>query len=387
MDLTNYKYEPPSIENLREKGLKIVEPQKENEPPPSTDLMQTNKSEGDDLLNRILLHSEYLINLSQKDIQIIDLIQIDGVPILYKKGLTFLMGAKGTHKSRLIETILTGAFNENNEYNFANIKCNEALQFLLIDSERDDMELAVTIKFLRSLIDPANYLNFDVVSFLRIPRPERLIALRKIIDFKLKSNDKHLVIVFDVSSDLLENFNSLEQTNALFDYVMLLKNDFNCSFILIIHTNPGATGSFSKGRGHLGTEGGNKANIELLISKNKTTNLVTLQTTKIRRMIDWERHFEYYNGLLKIVSKDDILTKQTEIENELKIGLVNLIGNKSIKQKDCIDFLRSEGLGRNDARDFLNKYSDKLLTNEKILRATRGLHNSLIFSIETEDAD
>jgi len=380
MDLTNYKYEPPSIENLREKGLEIVEPQKENEPPPPSDLTETKKSEGDDLLNKILNYSKQVEALSETDVKITSLIKLNEQTILYKNMITAVCGSYGSHKSRFVETIMAHCLNTEN--NFIEIEINEPLQFLYIDTERDKRTLAVVQKKFNSYITNEQRKDVLISSFLPISRNQRFNALKKLIDFRLKNNSKHLVAIIDISTDLIKSFNNIDEVMDLFDYCGSLRNEFDVSFIFIIHLNPSPSGANTKSRGHLGSELSNKCAVELVIRKDVKTQLITLKFQKNSFDVETELTFEYCEGLLKGISKDDVFSQQEQKETELKIKLANFITNKRIIQKDVISFLRAESLGRNEAVNFLHKNIDCNLTNDKILKAEQGKNNSKIYFIE-----
>jgi len=256
------------------------------------------------------------------------------------------------------------------------------LQFLYIDTERDKRTLAVVQKKFNSYITNEQRADVLISSFLPISRNQRFNALKKIIDFRLRNNQKHLVAVIDISTDLIKSFNNIDEVMDLFDYCGSLRNEFDVSFIFIIHLNPSPSGANTKSRGHLGSELSNKCAVELVIRKDVKTQLITLKFQKNSFDVETELNFEYCEGLLKGMSKDDVFSKQEKNEIELKIKLANFITSKRIIQKDVISFLRAESLGRNEAADFMKKHIDCNLTNDKILRAETGKYKSIVYYLD-----
>ena len=94
-----------------------------------------------------------------------------------------------------------------------------------------------------------------------IDRKDRLQAIKTIIyERRLKTND-HLVILSDVITDAVSNFNNPEESSLLNDFLNVMINQYNATFFGIIHENPGS----DKARGHLGSELQNKTSTQLQI--------------------------------------------------------------------------------------------------------------------------
>ena len=347
---------------------------------------KTNGQQKNNLLNSIqTIHNE-IFELTKTNIEVISLITIDGDVIVYQNGITTLCGSYGSHKTRLVETIIIGALQPDGEFNLANIGVSEPLQILLIDTEQDKREFAVKIKRLLNKI-PSNQLdNFYFASLLPIPRNKRTSALKQLIEFRLKENSKPLLCCLDVTTDMLMNFNNLDLTFELIDYLLNLKNDYNVSFLCVIHLNPSQAGTPTKARGHLGTELTNKSIIECTISVDKN-ECIKLKTNKIRHSIKWEKQFEYDNGLLKVLSNKDYLAREEVKIKEQRIQLLNFLADSIKQEKVIIDFLVNDlEMSRNSAKNFLKSLIDKELSEGKFLRLDKqGKGNANHYRIENDN--
>lgn len=204
------------------------------------------------------------------------IIERDGQGIIYMNTINVLQGKAGVHKSRLMELfcscILSNKLSDDfvgfNKYGFSII-----FTLLYVDTERntkDQFPIA-----LQKIIRKAGYYvdsqpdNFDYISMIEIQRENRLDVLKLYIEKLRKTNDGHIVIVLDVITDLISNFNDPRESMKLIDYMNSLINTHNVTFLCIVHENPSSS---DKARGHLGTEIMNKASLQIQIGFEKTKN-------------------------------------------------------------------------------------------------------------------
>ncbi len=121
--------------------------------------------------------------------------------------------------------------------------------------------------------------NFDFISMVDIARENRLDVLKLYIERLRTFSDGHIVLVLDVITDLVSNFNDPRESMKLIDYMNSLINTQNVTFLCIIHENPS---SGDKARGHLGTEIMNKASLQIQIGFEKTKNNEDTDLIKVK---------------------------------------------------------------------------------------------------------
>lgn len=142
---------------------------------------------------------------------------------------------------------------------------------VLIDTERnlnDQLPFA-----LQKIQTNAGYdiseiqIPFEFTSLLNEERHLRYQALDEYISYLRKKHiGKHLIVILDVMSDCIENFNDPASSLKLVDMMNKTINEQNVTYICVIHENPGS----EKARGHLGSEVVNKASLVLQIGFDKS---------------------------------------------------------------------------------------------------------------------
>ena len=93
-----------------------------------------------------------------------------------------------------------------------------------------------------------------------------------------KDYDGELCIAVDVATDLILDFNSVNETGEILDLFKLWMNKYNCAIIAIIHENPKG----DKMRGHLGTELLNKASVAMQVSLDEIDETIAIKFMKCR---------------------------------------------------------------------------------------------------------
>ena len=199
--------------------------------------------------------------------EIPSLVTHKGEGVIFAQSIHLIQGKSGTHKSRLAQTLCSALLKKQ--------ACtNELLGFIhnpeipchvcYVDTERN---LAHQLpKALQEIQLDAGYgimekpWNFHYTSLVNTPRPQRFEALCEFMDHvQEKLVDEHLVVILDVISDCVMDFNSTQDSLLINDKLNdeINKREKQVSFIAVIHENP--TQTEGKPRGHLGTEIGNKS--------------------------------------------------------------------------------------------------------------------------------
>ncbi len=224
----------------------------------------------------------------------------DDAAVIFPNTINAIQGQTGTHKSRLAQVICSSMMKlhdcNNSLLNFKRRSFDASHHVLYVDTERNIKEQLPAA--LQSMLTGAGYakednpLVFDYISLLKVDRRERFNALNEYLHYKRQSTDAPLLVVLDVTSDCVEDFNRVDKSMELIDMMNLAINEHNVTFLCILHENPRS----DKMRGHLGTELGNKSSTTLQVafekdSSNNDTEIIKVKFIKCRST---KRHQSFY---------------------------------------------------------------------------------------------
>ena len=219
----------------------------------------------------------------------------DDEPVIWPRTVNIIQGQTGVHKSRVAE--LFGSALLAQLAGRPNLDATLGVGFRQAESERYrliyiDTERNLTEQFpyaLQQLKLRAGYglaehpPEFHYTSLVRTSRAERFPRLVEYLDHSRRQFKGHLIIILDVLSDCVADFNDVGASLSLIDLLNVAVNEQDATFLAVIHENPGTT---AKARGHLGTEVSNKASTVLQVSLQKdqgqATGLIQLHYLKRR---------------------------------------------------------------------------------------------------------
>lgn len=201
------------------------------------------------------------------------LLTIDGLPVFFPNTVNFIQGQAGVHKSRLAQNFVAAVLAQENSTNEQRlgIQCHNErpLSVAYIDTERNMREqFPAAIQEIRQAAGYSSLEeteDFTPASLINVPRSERLSIVQEFVRRQRSNTNKHLLIVVDVVTDCIGDFNVPSQAFELIDFMNRLSDREDVTFICVIHENPGST----KARGHVGTELENKASTVLQIARMK----------------------------------------------------------------------------------------------------------------------
>ncbi|WP_299244113.1 toprim domain-containing protein [uncultured Aquimarina sp.] len=234
------------------------------------------------------------------------------IGILYPRTINVIQGKAGVHKSRLAETICSSLIQKetwDNDLLSFRKNTQQRVTICYVDTERN-----LTEQFpyaLQQILKKAGYQredtpeDFDYISLLQVPRKDRFYALTSYIKRVKQMYTGHVVIILDVITDCIQDFNRSGDSMQLIDLMNDSINSEDVTFLALIHENPGST---DKARGHLGTELLNKATTAIQIgfekdSNRRPTDLIVLNILKLRGgkrpEAFYMRYCEQSNGLVE----------------------------------------------------------------------------------------
>lgn len=279
----------------------------------------------------------------------------DKQPFIFPSTIVLLQGQTGVHKSRLAEHIasmlLAPAEGAPNILGFSADRSKD-YTLCYIDTERNiNEQLPAAIQRIQEVagfdrsIDPEDFLY---TSLIEVKRDERLQSLESYLNNIRKDYERHIVVILDIISDCIRDFNHAEQSMEMIDYLNRMINHFDTTFICVLHENPGQ----QKARGHLGTELMNKASTIIQISLEcEERGIFKIRLLKIRSAKKGDTIFIKYceeRQILVLANPDEIRQVEKERvkkapEDAILEALENVFENAAMVTKtELMKTLRSQ---------------------------------------------
>lgn len=233
--------------------------------------------------------NSYLKLRIQKDLnfaEVLPLLWQGENKIIFPNTINVIQGQAGVHKSRLAEIIASSLLkNKNNKRDllgFNRKDYTENLSVVYFDTERNLTEqfprAIQKIQIMAGYNKTDNPENFKYFSLLPIERKYRFETLKNILQHLRDKDNNKMIVILDVSTDCIDDFNRTDSSMNLIDLMNTTINDQNVVFICLIHENPGS----EKARGHFGTEIMNKSSTVMQISFEKDSNRNDTELIKIK---------------------------------------------------------------------------------------------------------
>lgn len=316
-----------------------------------------NKSDTDKPYQAALKTREDLTKKIQEEIIFSNpILEREGIGIIYPNTINIVQGKTGSHKSRFAELFAACLLCLNINISFLGFrKRTEDLNdfvVLYVDTERnlnDQFPYA-----LKSIIGKSEHPkkpdSFDFLSLLKIERSQRFNVLKQHLDHVRKKHPKHIVVFLDVLTDCIANFNDPKESMKLIDLMNNMINEFNITFICIIHENPGQG---EKARGHLGTELQNKASTQIQTSLEQIddNHVIKIKYMKTRRSKRPDNFYAIYSESERgLIMADSDMVAKVERLKKLKADVYDVA--------ECLMEILLVSMKREDLLNQLMNYFD-----------------------------
>lgn len=294
----------------------------------------------EDLYQKI---EQNLISVNDNIPPLVPVIRRNGVLICSEGNISAVVGEAKSKKTFLC-TALVGSMLDVCRQKLFGIEIRKS-RVLWVDTEQS-REHIQKVLFRINMMSKLYYNLYDkriLTLALREESPnDRLLQLRYAIEYHQPK-----LVVIDGVSDLMNNTNNLEESEALVSLLLQLSSIYGCHIMNVLHTNP----SSDKARGHLGSTLMRKAETVLFVHKAGELSIVEPQYCRnmpfdrfaftVEEIPDAELHGEPCVGLG--------IPVECEVPNE-----------QSGREDECVRILRDE-LGGCAERKLLNsKVAQKL---------------------------
>jgi len=336
-------------------------------------------NEGTKIVDNLITNSTLIAENAKKEIVMPSpILSINGKGVLYPNELCVLQGQTGVFKSTLLQTLagvcLNGHCSDNERY--LGFSANHEPNYVsLIDTERNmTYRIPFGIQFIKRLIDvpiEQDLEHFSATSFYNVSRTDRLLALEQWMGYIIEQADtRHPILLIDVGTDVISDFNSINQVYKFIDLLVKYKEEYGITFICTIHENP-----FSeKPRGHAGTEISNKASCVMQAQYDHDTRQgeIKFKKTSMSQRPD-DVSFQFKNGFLLSANPRPVL-----MPNERKI-IAKLFSNQTetYAHTELVEQLQDNELcGKTRGKPTLRTLKDKRIITQHFT-GEYALHPSL----------
>ena len=240
---------------------------------------------------------------------------IGGVPTIPQGELIGIKGRAKMGKSQfeyyLIAVMLSGAYRGNVR------PLQDRYKVLLFDTEQSQVSLKKCCqRALKFAGLPTDKNDDRFLPFFM--RPLSIEERRKVITDAVEAEKPDIVFI-DGARDLLQDFNSLDQSNDLIQWLLSLTAEHGCTIVSVLHQNKAKDDGNM--RGHLGSELLNKLTDCFEVSKKDGKFLVTCTDSRnvpcgdLAFSINTEGNFQTEEA----IAEDKNSTRAAEIQRVLKL--------------------------------------------------------------------
>lgn len=287
-------------------------------------------------------------------------------PVIFPKTINIIQGKAGVHKSRLAETICASLLKRpGTNRDLLGFKAQTLKHFNVcyVDTERnlsDQLPYALQQIQLKAGFGIEDKVpNFDCVSLLEFSREERFEVLDMYLKHIRNNSTYHTLIVLDVITDCVFNFNDARDSMKLIDMMNRSINKYDITFLCLIHENPG---SIDKARGHLGTELTNKASTVIQVGYEDSGDgpksaLLKVAYLKCRSTAKHEPFYvEYCDTEKGLILADELTISEAKSHHNKKVGLKSLF--------EMLGILLEEPMSR---KELTQKLADEFLCTPRTI--------------------
>ena len=271
-------------------------------------------------------------------------------PLGSSQSIITFVGMPKAGKSTFITSAIASAFTH---WDIFGMKINfpkERKRICYIDTESSDFDYYRVLERIRSQIicDPLPH-NFDSFLF----REDSPQDIQSMIEIYLEENKDCSVLVIDGILDLIADFNSVEQSFYLVQWLKKITKQHDLLILCVLHLGKKDQNSI----GHIGSYLDRKSQSVLKIEKNKEKKTLDLIPTFLRSTDDFEPiSIQFTGGNWHQVNNDPV-PKGTYIYGMEKISLINKLLDHRKNYKDLIsDFAEFTGKGQTTAKKIIKDW-------------------------------
>ena len=266
------------------------------------------------------------------------------------QSLVCFQGSPKAGKSTFITSAVASAFTTWDIFQMKITFPKDRKRICYIDTESSDYDYYRVLERIREQII-TDYLPHNFDSFLF--REDSPNDITQMIEIYLKENPDCSILVIDGILDLISDFNSVEQSFYLIQWLKRITKQYNLLILCVLHL--GKKDQFSIG--HIGSYLDRKSQSVLKIEKNKETRTLDLIPTFLRSSDDFDPvSIMYQSGKWMEVNNNPV-NKDQYIFGMEKISLINRLLYEPRSYKDLIqEFCEFTGKGQTTAKKIIKDW-------------------------------
>jgi len=284
-------------------------------------------------------------------------ITISGLPKSRKTTFAFLMAAAAITGQNLFDIQVNTSQEEN---------------ILLIDTEQSIFDFSKQIGLLKHFIGTKKLpKNFNAYLFRKYDVKEILQSL-----YTLMQEQKPKIVILDNLTELAMNVNDPIETKTLIQFLKRITAEFNCVVVCLLHLGKGGINTL----GHLGSFSDRGAQSTLKVTKDKDTDISTLEPIFLRSDANFNpisiffnpdtKHYEQTEATNTKPVKKSILDDLTEADHYAKMSLIFAYAKRITYAELWAEIKKYYGVGANIAKQKIIP----LLLSKKILISDKGIY-------------
>ena len=260
-----------------------------------------------------------------------------GDKIVVSRGnILTVQGRAKAYKTFLVSGMVAAALDEGLGMNGT----KDVNRVLYVDTEQSDAHTQIVLKRIYRILDIPLDTEDDSVIMLALRKENASERLR--IACEAIEELRPDMVVVDGIRDLVQDFNSIDESSKVVGKLMELSASYNCAIVTIIHQNKGDNNA----RGHLGTELMNKSETVLQVVRDKS--VATVAPVHCRNIEVDEFSFTVIDGLPQLCDKPKDAEKRQELEDLFSLYFGDTIRwrKSELIAKMKIELKRSEKTAR-----------------------------------------
>lgn len=254
-------------------------------------------------------------------------------------------------KSLFITSAIASAFNQNKVFNMKINFPKNRERLCYIDTESSDYDYYKVLERMRKQMQlPQLPENFDSFLF----REDSHSDIIEMIEIYLKQNKDCSVLVIDGVLDLIADFNNVEQSFHLIQWLKKISKVHDLLIFLVLHLGKKDGNTL----GHIGSYLDRKSQSVLKIEKNKQQKTIDLTAQFLRSADDIDPVCIKHDGQ-KWIQTDPVLEANTPMWTKDKMDLINRLLNEPKEYKTLVELLSELiGKGQTTAKRMIKNWID-----------------------------
>ena len=308
------------------------------------------------------------------------LVKVNDVPILPIGDLSIITGEKKSGKSTVYQVIVAILLGLSGVWGHI-VRLLKDPKIAIFDSEQARFNAQQAIQRILRMAGLPQKNIFDKLRYIplrKLSSEDRL----QLIGYYLEVYRPNVVVI-DCITDLIKDFNSIEESKPFIDQLMTWATVYNCCIIGIIHTSKSMP---DEPRGHAGAFAVEKAYFTMKVTVN-IRKIFTASTSCCRGvdMPEWsfkydgndivpaDEDMELYKKAIAAKQKESRNNKSEENYQKQSVKVLELIRKNSghIKKSDLVKLIEeTDDLGLKSTAAY--KLLTKMLDDKKILEENKG---------------